>query len=434
MTAEIAILNSQAVALAADSAVTLSDGTSRAPKIYNTVNKLFTLSKHEPVGVMIYGSAELGGLPVETAVKVFRDQLGQDAFGSLQEYANSFLEFLGTSALLFPQRRQDLFVHRGSFRFLSRVKQDLDLRVKARIEAEGEISESALKDELTALLEQHRLAVEGKELVSSADQTDVQSVSAAHSEVIDGVTNQVFEQAPVSDDQRVLLRELVSRTLLNIRSVVSDCGMVFAGFGTNDVCPMLVEYNVRGVVAGKPHHHFIMSIDGRERHGIYPFAQTEMVATFIEGISPTIKATIYNYMQLISEELPKAIVHDTDDGEMPSEQRDDIRDGLKGILQSAEKQMRETLEAYIKSEQVAPVVDTVESLPKHELAEMAETLVNLTSFRKRVSPDAETVGGPVDVAIISRGDGFIWIKRKHYFQSELNHQFFNNYFEPRKRG
>ena len=83
MTAEIAILNSQAVAHAADSAVTVSDGTRRAPKIYNTVNKLFTLSKHEPVGVMIYGSAELGGLPVETAVKVFRDQLGHDAFGSL---------------------------------------------------------------------------------------------------------------------------------------------------------------------------------------------------------------------------------------------------------------------------------------------------------------------------------------------------------------
>ncbi|MDE0002149.1 MAG: hypothetical protein OXQ29_05610 [Rhodospirillaceae bacterium] len=103
MTAEIAVLNSQAVALAADSAVTVSDGTNRAPKIYNTVNKLFTLSKHEPVGVMIYGSAELGGLPVETAVKVFRDQLGQDAFGNLQDYADAFLEFLGTSALLFPQ-------------------------------------------------------------------------------------------------------------------------------------------------------------------------------------------------------------------------------------------------------------------------------------------------------------------------------------------
>ena len=432
MTAEIAILNTQAVALAADSAVTVSDGTSRVPKIYNTVNKLFTLSKHDPVGVMIYGSAELGGLPVETAVKVFRDQLGQDAFGSLQEYADSFLEFLGTSALLFPKDRQDRFVRRGSFRFLSRVKQDLDLRVRARIEADGEISEGALKDELTALLEQHHQAVEGEELLTSADPTDVQSVSAAHSEDIDSVATQVFEQAPFSDGQRVLLRELVSRTLLNIRSVVSDCGMVFAGLGKDDVCPMLVQHDVRGVVAGKPHHHFRMIIDGHEKGGIFPFAQTEMVSTFMEGISPAIKATIYNFVHRISEELPNAIVDDAADGGMPPDQRNNIRDGLKEILRSAEEQLQKELEAYIKSEQVTPVVDTVLSLPKNELAEMAETLVNLTSFRQRVSPDAETVGGPVDVAIISRGDGFIWIKRKHYFQAELNHQFFKNYFDPRK--
>ena len=381
---------------------------------------------------MIYGNAELGGLPVETAVKVFRDELGQDTFGSLREYADSFLEFLGTSPRLYPEDRQDRFVRRGSFRFLSRVKQDLDLRVKARIEADGEISEDALKDELTALLEQHRQAVEGEELLTSADLTDVQSVSVAHSEVIGSVTNQVFEQAPFSDDQRVLVKELVARTLLNIRSVVSDCGMVFAGLGTDDVCPMLVQHDVRGVLAGKAHHHFRMIVDGHKKNGIFPFAQTEMVSTFMEGISPTIKATIYNYMHRISEELPHAIVDDAVDGGMSSDQRDNIRDGLRGILRSAEEQLQRDLEAYIESEQVTPVVDTVVSLPKNELAEMAETLVNLTSFRQRMSPDAETVGGPVDVAIISKGDGFIWIKRKHYFQAELNHQFFNNYFGSRK--
>jgi hypothetical protein len=44
-----------------------------------------------------------------------------------------------------------------------------------------------------------------------------------------------------------------------------------------------------------------------------------------------------------------------------------------------------------------------------------------------MSPREESVGGPVDVAVISKGDGFIWIKRKHYFSPDLNSQFFNNY-------
>ena len=46
-----------------------------------------------------------------------------------------------------------------------------------------------------------------------------------------------------------------------------------------------------------------------------------------------------------------------------------------------------------------------------------------------MQPDEETVGGPVDVAVISKGDGFVWINRKHYFKPELNAPFFKNYFK-----
>jgi hypothetical protein len=65
---------------------------------------------------------------------------------------------------------------------------------------------------------------------------------------------------------------------------------------------------------------------------------------------------------------------------------------------------------------------------------MAEALVNLTSFKRRITAVAETVGGPIDVAVISKGDGFIWIRRKHYFKPELNHHFFSNYYCGDKDG
>lgn len=55
---------------------------------------------------------------------------------------------------------------------------------------------------------------------------------------------------------------------------------------------------------------------------------------------------------------------------------------------------------------------------------MAEALVNLTSFKRRVTPETETVGGPVDVAVISKGDGLVWVKRKHYFAPEFNPRYF----------
>ena len=58
MTAEIALLNPHGVALAADSAVTIG-----SQKIINSAIKLFALSKTEPVGIMIYGNANLLHIP-----------------------------------------------------------------------------------------------------------------------------------------------------------------------------------------------------------------------------------------------------------------------------------------------------------------------------------------------------------------------------------
>lgn len=58
------------------------------------------------------------------------------------------------------------------------------------------------------------------------------------------------------------------------------------------------------------------------------------------------------------------------------------------------------------------ILEMVQFMPRAELAEMAESLVNLTSIKRRVSAEHETVGGPIDVAFVSKHDGFVWIRRK----------------------
>jgi hypothetical protein len=54
MTAEIAIMNKEAVALAADSAVTTHIANEK--KVFTSANKLFALSYRHPVGIMVYNS------------------------------------------------------------------------------------------------------------------------------------------------------------------------------------------------------------------------------------------------------------------------------------------------------------------------------------------------------------------------------------------
>jgi len=39
----------------------------------------------------------------------------------------------------------------------------------------------------------------------------------------------------------------------------------------------------------------------------------------------------------------------------------------------------------------------------------------------------------IDVAVISKGDGFVWIRRKHYFNQELNPHYMSKYFYNAKR-
>ena len=57
---------------------------------------------------------------------------------------------------------------------------------------------------------------------------------------------------------------------------------------------------------------------------------------------------------------------------------------------------------------------------------MAENLVSITNLQRHFTSDEETVGGPVDVAIITRNEGFVWIKRKLWFSSELNKRSLND--------
>jgi hypothetical protein len=62
------------------------------------------------------------------------------------------------------------------------------------------------------------------------------------------------------------------------------------------------------------------------------------------------------------------------------------------------------------------------------LAHVAAALVNINLLKKRMSMSLETVGGPIDVAVISKGDGFIWIDRKHYFSASKNPHYLRNRF------
>ncbi|MEX2442994.1 MAG: hypothetical protein WD492_05290, partial [Alkalispirochaeta sp.] len=107
MTAEIAIINQRGIALAADSAITVSTGGGQ--KIFQSANKLFALSKYRPVAAMIYNNANFMDVPWEIIIKLYRERLGQRGFAELSEYAQDFLKFLEENRSLFPNDQQHVY-------------------------------------------------------------------------------------------------------------------------------------------------------------------------------------------------------------------------------------------------------------------------------------------------------------------------------------
>jgi hypothetical protein len=73
MTAEIAIMNKMAIALAADSAATISGGL-KEEKIFDSADKLFELSNRNPIGVMIYSGPSFMQVPLPALIRQFRGQ------------------------------------------------------------------------------------------------------------------------------------------------------------------------------------------------------------------------------------------------------------------------------------------------------------------------------------------------------------------------
>lgn len=60
------------------------------------------------------------------------------------------------------------------------------------------------------------------------------------------------------------------------------------------------------------------------------------------------------------------------------------------------------------------------AMPLQDAIDLAEFLVDLTIKYSRFAPGAPVVGGPIEVAAISKHEHFKWIRRKHYFTRQFN--------------
>lgn len=225
------------------------------------------------------------------------------------------------------------------------------------------------------------------------------------------------------------IHKICIKALYKINKWSPYTGIAICGYGDKDFFPGCIVLNAYGVLNG----HFLYvetmssQITVEDEVFILPLAQSDVANTFICGMSPLIKKNIDFLSNSINQGLFNSLNETFQNQDFfSSEKKENIKIILKMTIDKYHDAFSKSLENFLQ-ENANTITSAVVNLSIPDLAQMAKNLVEMTSFKRRVSLDVETVGGPIDVAVISKGDGFIWIERKHYFKREFNEHFFDGY-------
>ncbi|GJE28872.1 hypothetical protein [Methylobacterium organophilum] len=407
MTAEITIINRNGVALAADSAVTIG-----RQRVWKTANKLFSLSPFNDIAIMAYGAGDFAGVPWEIVIKTFRANIGSKRYDTVEECANDLVQYL--KSLEITQESEE----RASILLLF-IK--IFERMKKRI---GECATAAeFKQKIAKQISAEQAVADRQAPIDL--QINLKDFTDKYGDTIFELEKDVFKTHITKKIHNELMK-LCHNCFGRASSSTYETGLVVAGFGKNQIFPCQIAY----IIDGK--HKDILrywSIEeknadlnkaGTSNSIITPFGQGDIAILFLEGIARQHLDYIRKSLKILldekSDSLVKAYVQDEDEKKVESALQK--RENDKTIS----KLGKEFLD-YRDKGLVQPIMRVIATLPKEEMAAMAEALVEITSLRRRVDSPLESVGGPTDVAVISKGDGLVWMKRKHYFDPILNGDF-----------
>jgi hypothetical protein len=426
VTAEIAIINRSAVTLASDSAMTLS--VRGREKIYTSADKLFELCNADPIAIMVYNNLHFLGVPLELAIKRFREQKTGSSYKTVKDAADAFFDFI-IKDLKHSDKTIAKHVKAVVCPVFALLRERFNESVLAAFQ---EFQKSTKKSKKPPTI--HPIFLGHIAAATAYYQNDVidgpigtvpnDDIAAAYSDVIGDCIQDFFKDFPIDDGDTAKLTALAVAVVKSAKLSGSYSGLVFAGYGSEEMFPALHAFEVDGVVSGhvkkKLKKEFVASVDN-DSSEIIPFAQREMVDRFLFGIDSKFTNSVDRFFGNLLRQNGELII---DESTRSKAKRKDLRQKLNDAIQTSLKSLRDDFIPAAKKKNKDEIEDMVLFMAKPELASLAEALVNITSVKRKFSAEQETVAGPIDVAVVSKTDGFVWVRRKHYFTPELNPRYF----------
>ena len=238
MTSEVVVMNRMGIALAADSVVSIyANGVQK--KRHDSVAKLFMMSERHPVGIMVYNNASLLGVPWETIIKLFRRQLGQDSFLTLEEYGQTLIEYLMNHRNLFPADVEQKYFQREFEAECYRIRKEAEIFYRLvplarKIEFESaEKARSAIVGEvISERLDLWKKQGDAVGFTQDLAKNFLRSMSGEVNKIVSDVFSDWFVDSPGVIQLNDIARHLIFKRDLGMEGYT---GLVIGGFGDKNI-------------------------------------------------------------------------------------------------------------------------------------------------------------------------------------------------------
>ena len=402
MSVGVCIINRNGIALAADSA-----GTYTGNKMfYNSMNKVFSLSRKYVYGAITYGATTIYNVSIDQVLKEFRTYLDS------REHISDFFEILPLFEAFFNQNSSYYKFDLAEANHCNGLIKDLVVdwgnkikTVATEVDAENKISE---------ILNQLETVMRGSLKIDNYDVSAY--IKTTYNDYFNMLIGMIVPELNNFPTQKECFWDYICNYFnLSLTNETNNyMGLFFAGYGHCDAFPKFTHIELYRVVGGKIKYRLVENYEESNNHAqIVPLAQPDVILTFCKGISN-------RFINYIPQKV-ESIINSKIDA-LPDTFTIDQKNALKTSLSSSKAEIASAINTTIQNDNVKPILDSVQLIPLPEMGFLAESLVNITSLKRTFAIDGnqQTVGGPTDVAVMSKGDGFVWIKRKHYFDKQMN--------------
>lgn len=426
MTAVVGILNKRGIAIAADSAVTIT--RNKKEKIENSANKMLRLSNVCPVSIMIVGTASFLCTPWDIIIRRYRQKRGNLPFPTVQACIDDFISYMTTEKIFFPEETQryylndrlksfwddvvcqvpDISLNKGVVANKKQILHAFHTRIKSGIKYFQESVPLPMFKDYT--IDQFKIY-----LASMVDDLFTKKTADLDSPFIDEDDTFANEYP---DDILSEIKELFIEGFFSYITYGFDDGnthLIFSGYGSEEEYPVMTRVMVSHGFDNRICYYInpedVHTISDNNPVAICPYAQKDIMDALLTGIDP------YFYRKVCygAEDMFNEITNQISIDYILKDESEEIDAILNKVKYSDLVRQLKQYGKKIREEERRQWLKALHDYRLQDMAHLAENLIAMTSFERHMTFSQEGVGGPIDLAVITKNNGFTWLNRKSWY-------------------